>query len=215
MKMRGSALALAMSLFLVPGLFLVSCGGSGSGQGSLVTTLADSFTEDYKAVYVTIDRVDVHLGGYEGKDANWRAVAEPGGTYNLLDLVNGVRETLGIATLYAGTYTQMRLIIGTEPDGGYPHANFVVDANDDIYPLEVPSGFKTGVKVVGGFEILTDGITELILDFDAMRSVVQAGSSGNYLLKPTVSVLDTTAGAVASGSVTDGSDPLEGARTMA
>jgi len=215
MKITGAGSMRIMLSCLFSGLLLAACGGSGTGQGTLVTSLADSFTEEYKAVYVTIDHVEVHLGGNEEEDGNWKIVAEPGGTYNLLDLVNGVRETLGITTLSADIYTQMRLIIGTEPGRGYPYANFAVDANDDLHPLKVPGGPQTGLKIVEGFEILADETTELILDFDAMRSVVKAGSSGQYLLKPTVSVLDISEGAVVSGSVTDGPDLLEGARVMA
>lgn len=207
------------------GFFLAACGGGQgtSGQGTLVTSISDSFTEEYKAVYVTIGRVDVHLGGDEDEDGRWQTVAKPGGTYNLLELVNGVRERLGVATLEASTYTQMRLVIGTEPYDDpdlpgpqHPFANYVVDSDDDeIHELKVPSGPETGLKIQGGFEILDGGTTELILDFDAMRSVVKAGSSGDYLLKPTVSVLDITEGAIVSGNVSDGTDPLEGARVMA
>ena len=50
--------------------------------------------------------------------------------------------------------------------------------------------------------------TELILDFDAARSVVKAGKSGKYLLKPTIKVIGTTIATV-SGVVTNGT-VLEG-----
>jgi hypothetical protein len=42
----------------------------------------------------------------------------PGQIYNLCELVNGVREELGLASLRSGHYTQMRLIIGRDPDDG-------------------------------------------------------------------------------------------------
>ncbi len=55
-------------------------------------------------------------------------------TYNLLELVNGVLEELGMTELPAGHYTQMRLFIGDDPDDGVnifgdPHefANYVID----------------------------------------------------------------------------------------
>jgi hypothetical protein len=37
------------------------------------------------------------------------------------------------------------------------------------------------------------------LDFDASRSIVKAGSSGKWLLKPTIKVLDTEEYSVISG----------------
>jgi hypothetical protein len=212
--------------FLV-GLSLTACGGSGGGSGgssgTLSTSLTDSSTDEYQAVYVTIARVDVHHDG----DGSWQTVAEPNKTYNLLELVNGVRETLGIATLDAGHYTQMRLIIGETAEAGelnmlselHPYANYIITLDDKPYKLTVPGGTNTGLKIVNGFDINENQTTELILDFDAMRSVVKPGSNGKYLLKPTVKVLDTTEYSIVSGKVTEeDSDPatqLDGALVTA
>jgi hypothetical protein len=110
--MRGIRL-LYLVLVLCALFVLPSCGGGGGGGGGTVQTgtlsvgLTDASTDEYKAVYVTITEVQVHMGG-----GAWKVVGSPHKTYNLLDLVNGVREELGVAELNAGNYTQMRLIIG-------------------------------------------------------------------------------------------------------
>ncbi|WP_303720668.1 DUF4382 domain-containing protein [Malonomonas rubra] len=194
-------------------LLLTACGGSGGSSsststGTLQTSLTDNSTEDYKAIYVTIDRVDVH-----SESGGWQTVASPEGTYNLLSLVNGVREELGIKTLDTGHYTQLRLILGktAEPNAAnileklHPYANYLIDKSliPNEIELTVPSGFNSGIKVVSGFDISENQTTELILDFDAMKSVVKAGSSGQYLLKPTIKVLETVDSAVVSGLVSD------------
>lgn len=175
-----------------------SAGGSSAGTGTLSLSLTDS-SGDYQAVYVTIYEVQVHMGGDEDENGNWEVVAAPRKTYNLCELVNGVREELGLTDLPSGHYTQMRLIIGEQADDGlnifsqnHPYANYVIDLNDDYHELKVPSGYQTGIKIVNGFEINTDQTTELLLDFDASKSVVEAGNSGNWLLKPTIKVLDET-----------------------
>lgn len=153
-------------------------------------------------------------------------MAEPNKTYNLLELVNGVREILGITTLDAGHYTQMRLIIGEVPDQGlnmfsqkHDFANYIINLDDEVHELKVPSGTNTGLKIVNGFDINENQTTELILDFDAMRSVVKARKSGKYLLKPTIKVLDTTEYAIVSGQVTDAgtapASPLDGSLVTA
>jgi hypothetical protein len=215
-------------LCLLTGIVLTACGGgggsdSGGGTGTLSTSLTDSASDDYQAVYVTIARVDVHLGGNENDAGTWQTVASPNKTYNLLELVNGVRETLGVATMETGTYTQMRLIISESlpqtvpPDLNifsqpHPYANYVIDKDDnEIHQLKVPSGTNTGLKVVNGFDISTDQTTELILDFDASSSVVKAGNSGQYLLKPTVKVLTTENYALVEGVVTDNVTPTSAA----
>ena len=210
------------------GIVLSACGvvgdGDSVGQGTLSTSLTDTSTDEYQAIYVTIDEVEVHKSG--NGNGQWETVATPEKTYNLLELVNGVRETLGVATLDAGHYTQMRLIIGNTPDQGlnifsnqHPFANYFIDQNNEIKELKIPSGMNTGVKVVNGFDINENQTTELLLDFNAMHSVVKAGSSGKYLLKPTVKVVDTADYAIVYGVVAeDGTDPqvfLEGALVTA
>jgi hypothetical protein len=204
-------------------LMMTACGGGGGGSisisgetGTLYLSLADATTDEYQAVYVTIKEVWVHMGGNEKNDRNWEVVASPDETYELLDLVNGVREELGISELLTGHYTQMRLIIGDAPDNGinifsesHPHANYIIDGAGIYHELKVPSGLQSGIKIVNGFDINANETTELILDFDAMRSVVKAGSKDKWLLKPTIKVLDTRDNSIVRGTVTTVSDETE------
>jgi hypothetical protein len=188
------------------GLFS-ACGGGGgeAGTGNLSLWLTDAATPDYKAVYVTIEEVRVHQ-----PEGEWKTVASPGKTYNLLELMNGVTEQLGVSELSSGKYTQMRLLIGDIADDGqnllqeiHPFANYVVDGDGNYQELKVPSGMQSGYKLVGGFTIATGKTTGLLLDFDAARSVVKPGASGKWLLKPTVKVLAMESLGGAEGTVTD------------
>ncbi len=192
-------------------LFMISaCSGS---NGRLSLSLSDAAIDDYSAVYVTIDRVEVNRLDSESDpdDESWETVFIPEATYNLLELVNGVRSELGMASLTAGEYSQMRLILGTTPDDSinilsqsHEFAHYVIDADDnEVHELTVPSGYQTGIKIVTGFTISEAETTELILDFDAAQSVVVAGNSGNYLLKPTIRILDQAEYAVVTGTVSD------------
>jgi len=177
----------------------------GAATGTLSLSLLDAPTDEYQAVYVTINEVQVHMA-----DGDWEVVGSPEKTYNLLELVNGVRKQLGITELETGHYTQMRLIIDDDPDSGinifsqsHPFANYMIDLSDDYHELKIPSGLQTGIKIVHGFDISEDKTTELILDFDALKSIVKAGASGKWLLKPTIKVLDTEEYALIRGTITD------------
>jgi hypothetical protein len=185
-------------------------GTSGSGgTGSLAVSLTDAPKVGYEAVYVTIDRVEVHLGGNQASPNNWQTIEPPESgvtgfvkkTFNLLDLRNGILEELGTTELPAGFYTQMRLFLGTEADGGlnilgetHDFPNYViVSGTSEVHELKVPSGYQTGIKLVKGFTVGKSQLTELVIDFDAEKSVVKAGNSGQYILKPTIKVLDAIA----------------------
>lgn len=211
--------ALKLSIWIVLSLFILFFFGcTGGGTGTMSLSITDATTDEYKAVYVTIEEVSVHVGGNEHNDSNWEVVGSPGKTYNLLDLVNGVIEQLGIIELQAGHYTQMRLIIGEVPDDGinllsetHPYANYIIHSTDEKYELKIPSGLQTGIKIIHGFDINEDQTTELILDFDASRSIVKAGASGQWLLKPTIKMIDEYSKSIINGTVSDGSQTsLEG-----
>ena len=133
-------------------------------------------------------------------------------TYNLLKLVNGVTEAIGSEEFSSGKYNQVRLIIGNSPElennllgDPHPEANYLIldDRIDTIQPLKIPSGFQTGIKLVHPFTVDEGKVNELVLDFDASRSVVKAGNSGKYILKPTIKVIETEDKIEIDGKVTD------------
>jgi hypothetical protein len=220
-------------VWIVSCLFLVcmfsACGGGGSGgsssgdsMGTLSLSLTDSPTEGIRAIYVTIDRVEVHVA--DDEEGYWEVVADPDKTYNLLELVDGVLEHLGAADLPTGSYTQMRLIIGLTPDGevnvdgnAHQYGNYLLFEGDTTqFELKVPSGIRTGIKLVHPFEIVEGLTVDLVLDFDAQKSIVTAGSSGQYLLKPTIKVIDTLDNATITGTVLDTSaTPIPSVRVTA
>lgn len=194
-------------------------GGSSAENGTLQVLMTDAATDQYNVVYVTVDRVEVNRG--EGEEG-WIVVGTPGKTSNLLDLVNGVTQELGLADLAPGHYAQLRLILGSVPDNGtnidgqsHPYANYLILPNGSARELTVPSGLQTGIKVTGGFDMTAGELTTLLLDFDASRSVVQAGSSAQWLLKPTITLHTANVSAPIQGTVSGDGAALSGARVSA
>jgi len=108
-------------------------------------------------------------------------------------------------------------MLGTEPVGeqhDYPNY-LILKGGDKQIPLKVPSGYQTGIKLVKGFDIVHKGSTELVLDFDALKSIVKAGKSGKYLLKPTIKVIESVTYSVEGYVEENGQTKLVGANVSA
>jgi hypothetical protein len=118
---------------------------------------------------------------------------------NLLDLTNGTLTELGQTPLPAGKYTQLRLVLA-DNSGADPLANSVVPTGGTEVALKTPSGQQSGVKANIDIDIAANQMADFVLDFDACKSVVVAGNSGQYLLKPVIAVIPRAVSGVA-GSV--------------
>ncbi|UUZ71514.1 DUF4382 domain-containing protein [Polaromonas sp. P1(28)-8] len=145
----------------------------------------------HDAVNVTIEKVRVHKSDSAGDaDGGWaEIVLNPARRVNLLDLTNGVLDELGQTPLPAGKYTQLRLVL-TANSGSNPLANSVVftDTKAEV-ALKTPSGQQSGLKTNIDIDIAPNRLADFVLDFDACKSVVYAGTSGQYLLKPVLTMI--------------------------
>jgi len=175
----------------------------GSGQGSMIIYLTDA-PGNYEEVNIQIDRVEVHSDEQGWMIVSTFDVDEGEGRFNLLDLTNGVMEIIGEENLDAGWYNQVRLILTDN--------NSVVLTDGSEHSLKVPSGEQTGLKIHHAFEIVEDRTYELLLDFDAHRSVHRAGASGLWILKPVIRAQAIEESGSIRGRVESAEEPVEGAR---
>ena len=185
-------------------LFLLSaCGGGGGssgggagtvggpGSGTLAVSLTDAPACGFDAVNVTVNKVRVHTSTTASEsDGGWTDLTlSPARKINLLNLTNGVLESLGQTALPAGRYTQVRLVL--DPNTGNGMANSVIPTGSTAErTLETPSAIQSGIKLVGQFDVAANQRTDLVLDFDACSSVVTRGN-GQYALKPVVKIIPT------------------------
>jgi hypothetical protein len=173
-------------------LLLAACGGGGGGGDAGEGTLRVSITDApacYEHVFITVAGVRVHTSSSAGEgDAGWRdlKLGAPK-RIDLLDLTNGVLEEIGSMPLPEGNYSQLRLVLD-ENSGSDPLANAVQPIGGALVPLKTPSSTQSGLKLQVHFKVEADKLIDLVLDFDACRSVVQRGNSDSYLLKPVINV---------------------------
>jgi hypothetical protein len=112
--------------------------------------------------------------------------------YNLLDLSNGLNVLIASAYVTATHIKEIRLILG--PDNS-------IAVNGITYPLTIPSGEESGLKIKFRHSLHHGTPYNLLLDFDANKSVVQEGN-GTYKLKPVIRVIEQSVHGSISGKVT-------------
>ena len=191
---------ISVTLAVVVAMLLASCGGGGDGGGiggtgspstlgTLNVSLTDAPTCGYDAVNVTIIKVRVHQNASaEDADAGWsEVVLNPSRRLNLLDLMNGVTVRLGQTALPPGKYSQLRLVLA-DNDSANALANSVVPTGGIETALTSSAGTRSGLKVGTDIDVAPDRTADVLVDFDACRSVIRRGSSGEYELTPVLSV---------------------------
>lgn len=174
---------------LAAALALAACGGGGGGGAPATGTLKLSMTDApacYQSVIVTVEKVRVHTSSDTGtgdSESGWQDIIPPNGPVkvDLLNLTNGNFIDLGTATVPATGYHQLRLVLANGAN-----ANTVTLLDGTVQPLKTPSGQQSGLKIKADFNVLADQVNDYLLDFDACKSIVVAGNSGQYILKPVV-----------------------------
>jgi hypothetical protein len=181
-----------LALLVLPAMMLAGCDNQAtttSERGTLKISLADA-PITFDAVNITFSEISAHING------QWITVRGQPMTVNLLEWNNGKSIVIGTSEVPAGHYTQIRLKI--------QDAEVVI--NGQTHPLEVPSGAQSGLKLAHEFTINAGSTYELVVDFDAQRSIVTTGPPNNpngYKLNPTLRVVPKAMTGSISGIVTN------------
>ena len=169
----------------------LACGGSPtgpSGSGSLNISLKDSPYSDAQSLLVTFSDVSVHKS--DQADDGWTKLPFSGGaTSRTCDLkkLTTAQDILGVGSLAAGHYTQIRLTVASAAlyfdnaaAGNACDASIVAPAGATA-SVTIPSGV---VKLNREFDVAAGVSTTILLDFDGDASVKQTGNG--YQMSPPV-----------------------------
>lgn len=179
-------------------------GGSAAGSGRLTINLTDSPFSEAKSLLVTFSEVSVH----KADPGEWKTLPFASGTARTCDLkkLNGATDVLGVGSLAAGKYTQIRLTVANaelffdNAAAGPACAPTVSRPAGQSASVTIPSG---EVKLNNEFTVTSAGTT-ILLDFDGDQSVRQTGSgngngngngnggsasSGRYMMSPVIRVV--------------------------
>jgi len=208
-------------------LSLAACGGGGGGGGSSTPTP----TTGELTVGVTDAAVDsasmvlVQFTGVTVMPKEGTAIDLPldGDSQTCEELLNGVaphpaalgeasvrcidllslQGTASItlldgAVLEAGEYVWMRLDVDAQK--GVMDSIIVLD-DGAVESLYVPSGSQSGLKLNTGFTILAGGTHDFVIDFDLRKSVNNPQGFPDYMLKPSLRLIDRSLSGNIVGSV--------------
>ena len=189
-------------------LVLTACGGGGGGTstGTASLSLTDAPVDSAREVVVRFDGAEFQPAG---GDRTMFYVSDTTGTcevvdvhdpvnpceVNLMDYTGTDRVTLlDNVTLPAGQYSWIRLILNDNP-------GYITLLNDSQFDLRVPSGAETGLKLHNGFIVAADNHTDYTVDFDLRKSVHDPIGQPEYILRPTLRLMDNSRVGTLSGTV--------------
>ncbi len=183
--------AFLFALIGISALLITSCQKDSdlneSNKGTLHLSITDAPIDAYDitGVFITFTGIEYN------QDETWMVLEEFDGpvTLNLLELTDGISAQMGSFELPSGNITQLRFMLEAPEMGQGSHANpgcYLEFGDGTTQPLFVPSGAQTGYKAVGDFIVPTEGDIYVTADFDVRKSVVVAGTSGIFILKPTI-----------------------------
>jgi hypothetical protein len=203
---------LCISLVAVATLLLPGCGGGDgaaqSSTGKLTLAITDAPVDDATALVVKFTAIELKPESGEA----FTIALDPAQSIDLLALAGGSsRALLQEREVPAGRYQWLRLLIETQEN----QPTSYIDLEDGSrYPLVVPSGSESGLKLIRGFTVAAGSTSNFTIDFDLRKSVIAPpGQSPNYLLKPVLRMVDNLqvgaiAGTVAPALIVDGCEPV-------
>ncbi|WP_143959562.1 DUF4382 domain-containing protein [Litoribacter populi] len=155
-----------------------------NGNAMLNISLVDA-PADYDEVWIEVVGVEVLPNGRsEDEGSAWISIPytpdRDDRQVDLLTLVGDQILYIGSEEVPAGRLSQIRLLLG---DNNY----IVIDG--ERFDLTTPSAQQSGLKLQVNKDLQAGIQYDMMLDFDADRSIVRAGNSGQHILKPVIRVI--------------------------
>ncbi len=171
--MKGK-IAFSIAFILVASAFFWGCEKeNNTGDTELRIRMTDN-PFNATAINVDIQAIKVNMSN---DSSGWVDLVTNTGIYNLLDLQNGIDTLLAVGTVPTGTLKEVRFVLGSNND---------IVINNITYPLSIPSGSESGLKIKLN-KNLNASLDSLLIDFDAALSIHQTGN-GDYQLKPVLKI---------------------------
>ncbi len=161
---------------LIAAVSFVSCKKDNPNNTSTLHVRLTDAPTAFEEVNVDIREVKVKFSD-DSLNTGWVTLTTFPGVYNLLALQNGVDTLLGTGVFPVQVVKEIRFVLGPN--------NTIKDAGV-VYPLTVPSGSESGLKIKINKSLIAT-LETIIIDFDAALSVKKEGT-GDYKLRPVLRI---------------------------
>jgi hypothetical protein len=158
-----------------------SCDSDDEGNTARVQLKLVDAPGDYLEVNVNI--VDVQYNNSDS-EAGWVSFGKPEDypiNVDLTTLIAGNSLLLADQIIPSGMLKQIRLVLG---DGN----TLKIEGQESMMALNTPSAMQSGLKLNMNTTLDAGFTYTFILDWDVQKSVVMAGTTGMYNLKPVIRV---------------------------
>jgi hypothetical protein len=172
-------------------------GGRGGIQnGFLSLAITDAPIDDAAEVWVRFDGVELKPASTENVVT---LTFKPPMEINLLALQGQNKvQMLTNATLPAGNYDWIKLKVTAKNDGLLD--SYIKLDDNSVHELDIPSGSESGLKIIGGLEVIANTPKSMTIDFDLRKSIVMTGVA-QYTLIPVLRLVDDTAVGSIEGTI--------------
>lgn len=169
-----------------------ACGNNNSSDsiapasGFLTVGLTDAPVDDAAEVIIVVTGIELPRGPNDTINIDF----ETPRSVNLLEFRDGKSfNLLNGNPLLPGEYQWLRLKIRAQEN--LQDGSRIRLRDGRQFPLFIPSGAESGLKLNRPFTVAQGSTTRLMIDFDLRKSlVIPPGQGGNWILRPTLRLVD-------------------------
>lgn len=185
-------------------MLMVNCDNADNSKSETARIQLKLVDEPGDYEQVNIEIIDIQYRSTE-EDESWQSFTPESGyplNVDITELIAGNSLLLTDEVVPVGLLKQVRLVLSD-------NNTLKIEGEDDLIPLDTPSAQQSGLKLNLDKELEAGFVYSFILDWNVQKSIVKAGNSGKYILKPVIKVnAEVNSGSI-SGKVVEIIEDIE------
>ena len=164
-------------------VLMFSCNSDNDSKNDTARVQLKLVDEPGDYLEVNIEIIDIQYKSSDD-DESWVSFIPDGGypiNVDITELIAGNSLILTDEVVPVGVLKQVRLVLSD-------NNTLKIEGEDELIPLNTPSAQQSGLKLNLNEELEAGFVYTFVLDWNVQKSIVKAGNSGKYNLKPVIKV---------------------------